>query len=83
MASGGQNFPPLTIKGVNLPMAVRGVGIINRYASVTTLTTASVSPLLASAEQSVDAAPRQAVKALPQDLHGPLQMLYRAILASG
>jgi hypothetical protein len=35
------------------------------------------------AEQSVDAAPRQAVKALTQDLHGPLQMLYRGILASG
>ncbi|NCF44045.1 MAG: TetR family transcriptional regulator [Proteobacteria bacterium] len=35
------------------------------------------------AKQSVDAAPRQAVKALTQDLHAPLRMLYRGILASG
>ena len=34
------------------------------------------------AEQSLDAPPRQAVKALTQDLHGPLQMLYRGILAA-
>ena len=64
-------------------MAVSAVEIINRDASITTLTTASVLPLLASAEQGVDAAPRQAAKALPQDLHGPLQMLYPGILASG
>ena len=34
------------------------------------------------AEQNLDAPPRQAVKALTQDLHGPLQMLYRGILAA-
>ena len=44
---------------------------------------ASLKLNVSPAEQSVDAPPRQAVKALTQDLHGPLQMLYRGILAAG
>ena len=43
---------------------------------------ASLKLNVSPAEQSVDAPPRQAVKALTQDLHGPLQMLYRGILAA-